>query len=87
MTVSGFNFGVTTPTVTIGGWACVVSASTHTMIRCTAPQGAGMSVPVTVTVQGQSATARVFSYEPYVVVEGKRAVRGPMVTALLLPQA
>lgn len=58
LVVSGTNLGVNgSASVTVNGVACTsVTARTDTQLQCTAPAGAGTSVPVVVTIAGQSAT-------------------------------
>jgi hypothetical protein len=51
--VSGSNFGVSTPNVTVGGRNCPLVTFGNGVIQCQTPAGVG-SVPVVVTVNGQS---------------------------------
>ena len=63
LTITGANFGPPSAvlTVTVHGAACPVSSHDQTQITCTLPAGQG-SVPVVVTVGGQSSPAASFTY-------------------------
>ena len=69
VTILGSNFGLSVPSVTIGGLPCIVSgpAYNHSNITCTAPAGAGRNLPVVVTVSGQASAlsdGSTFRYNP-----------------------
>eukprot|EP01012_Entosiphon_sulcatum_P051097 TRINITY_DN7013_c0_g1_i3.p1 TRINITY_DN7013_c0_g1~~TRINITY_DN7013_c0_g1_i3.p1 ORF type:complete len:4070 (-),score=286.73 TRINITY_DN7013_c0_g1_i3:31-12240(-) len=68
LTVYGSNFGAAGAGITIGGFPCasVVYMVPHAVLRCTLGLGSGASLPVVVTVSGQSsaitATTPTVSY-------------------------
>lgn len=72
LTVTGSNFGVSLPLITVGSLPCpvlspFVPVAGHGILRCTAPAGAGRDLPVIVTVQNQSSAfsnAASFRYSP-----------------------
>ena len=65
--VAGSNFG-TNAVVTLGGTACPVISCAHTQLVILAAPGQGMSLPLTVTVSGQSSPPLSgFSYSAPVV--------------------
>lgn len=66
ITIQGRNFGVSgTPiSVTVGGKPCTSPASqmNYISVTCTVAAGVGMTLPVTIIVDGQSHTASVYNY-------------------------
>jgi hypothetical protein len=64
--VSGSNFGLT-PTVTVGGNACVLGAHDDQQVTCTAPPGTGTQ-PVVVTVGGQVSGSLPVNYAPSITL-------------------
>ncbi len=65
---TGANFGVSTPLVTLGSVLCEVSSHNHTWLECITAGGTGQSLPVLITVGGQSNEAgAVFSYSVPVI--------------------
>jgi hypothetical protein len=70
VTITGSNFGISMPTVTIGGLPCAVVTpyvplANHTQIRCVVAAGQGASLKVVVTINGQQSSSTVlYSYDP-----------------------
>jgi len=71
LTITGSNFGLSTPTVRIGTLLCpVVSTTTNVLpheVVCTVPRGTGLNLAVTLTVAEQTSVANDaarFSYLP-----------------------
>lgn len=57
LNILGRNFGVSGPTVTIGGIVCAPLAPAvfnSTFVRCTVPAGSGRALPVVVTANFQA---------------------------------
>lgn len=77
ISVSGRNFGLTAPTITVGGRPCPLllpfaPAADHGLVRCRTPAGQNTGLPVIVTVNGQTSptaatAAGLFSYDVPVV--------------------
>lgn len=62
--IFGNNFGISQPTITIGGRPCevlqpFVPAAMHDTLRCYSPAGMDTRLPVVVTVGGQSSTTMI----------------------------
>jgi len=65
---NGSLFSPTGPTVTINNVPCPILASNKTWITCLTPEGQGTSLPVSIIVAGQPATAsQTVSYAPPVI--------------------
>ncbi len=60
--LTGSNFGVSGPTVTVDGLNCPVTASSSTSVTCTAPGGVGLGKLVQLTVGGQASNTVFFGY-------------------------
>lgn len=70
ITVRGINFGITRPTVTIGGRNCPVLQWHHFELVCRLPTNQGTGLKVAVTVNGQvsnQAEEFLFEYDPPVL--------------------
>ena len=57
LVITGTNFGVLGPQVTVDGRKCLVTSFTHTTVACQAPEGLGPHRHVVVTVSNQSNSA------------------------------
>lgn len=66
ITLIGQNFGTTGASVSIGGESCplIESGQDHEMIRCSAPPGQGLDVPILLSVAGQAANSANIDYLP-----------------------
>ncbi|GMH94871.1 hypothetical protein TrST_g7752 [Triparma strigata] len=66
ITITGENFGVSGAMVTVGGMLCpnVVHSKSnpHNEVTCTVPAGTGQTVPMMVTIGGQSGYSDILSY-------------------------
>jgi hypothetical protein len=68
VTIVGTGFGISTPSVAIGGKPCsVTSTPSHTKVTCTSGSGEGKTNTVTMTVNGQAQAQAIplnFRYDP-----------------------
>jgi len=64
MTLTGTSFGVSPDpiTVTLNGVSVSVNSRTHTSLSVTMPAGQGQSLPIRVTVNGQTSNALLYYY-------------------------
>ncbi len=64
LTLYGFDFGTSTPAITVGSSSCTpVTRVSHTHITCTAPPGAGLGISLRLARQdGQNFTDNLVSY-------------------------
>jgi len=68
LTIFGTSFG-TSPIVTVGGVTCPIVTATHSQIKCTLPEGQGVTKSVIVSAGDQDSSAAVFSYSDPVITD------------------